>query len=163
MSKYKSQPKILASYWLIIAGVLGVLIYPVHSFVPFNKKIYTPSFILVVGAVSGASLTFFYYIIDVLPTTKPKLARFFEIITKPLLWLGLNPLAIFVLMDLFAIFMILYIKVQGKSLWVQFYNHAFGSWITNQTIGALAFCFFFVVLWTIVAGIMHRFKLYVRL
>ena len=111
MSKYKSQPKILASYWLIIAGVLGVLIYPVHSFVPFNKKIYTPSFILVVGAVSGASLTFFYFIIDVLPTTRPKLARFFEIITKPLLWLGLNPLAIFVLMDLVGIFMILYIKV----------------------------------------------------
>jgi len=163
MSKYKSNPKILISYWLVIAGVLGALIYPVHIFTPFNKKIYTPSFILVVGAVSGASLTFFYYIIDVLPTTKPKLARAIEIITKPLLWLGLNPLAIFVLMDLVAIFMIIYIKVDEKSLWVQFYNNVFGSWITDQTIGALAFCFFFVVLWTIVAGIMHKSKLYVRL
>jgi predicted acyltransferase len=163
MSKHKSNPKLLISYWLIIAAALGVLIYPAHSFTPFNKKIYTPSFILVVGAVSGASLTFFYFIIDVLPTTKPKLARIIEVITRPLLWLGLNPLAIFVLMDLLAIFMILYIKVGGKSLWVQFYNHVFGSWISNQPIGALVFCFFFVVLWTIVAGIMHRFKLYIRL
>jgi predicted acyltransferase len=163
MSKHKSNPKLLISYWLIIAAALGVLIYPAHSFTPFNKKIYTPSFILVVGAVSGASLTFFYFIIDVLPTTKPKLARIIEVITRPLLWLGLNPLAIFVLMDLLAIFMILYIKVDGKSLWVQFYNHVFGSWISNQPIGALVFCFFFVVLWTIVAGIMHRFKLYIRL
>jgi predicted acyltransferase len=163
MSKYKSNPKLLSAYWLIIAGALGVLIYPVHCFTPFNKKIYTPSFILVVGAVSGASLTFFYYIIDVLPNTRPKLARVIEIITKPLLWLGLNPLAIFVLMDLLAIFMILYIKVDEKSLWTQFYNHVFGSWITDQSIGALTFSFFFVVLWTIVAGIMHRFKLYIRL
>jgi predicted acyltransferase len=163
MSKYKENPKQLVSAWLSIAVILGAITYPMYLAFPFNKKLYTPSFILIVGAVSGASLTFFYFLVDILPTIKPKSKRAIEIIFSPLLWLGLNPLAIFVLMDLLGIFFILYIHVDGLNLWSQFFNHVFASWISDDTLSALAFAFFFVVLWTIVAGIMHRFKFYVRL
>lgn len=75
----------------------------------------------------------------------------------------MNPLAIFVLMDLLAIFFILYIKIDGKSLWTQFFNHVFGSWISDDAVSAIVFACFFVILWTAVAGLMHRFKIYVRL
>ncbi len=163
MSKYKENPKRLVFVWFSIALILGAISYPMYLVTPFNKKIYTPSFILVVGAVSGASLTFFYFLIDILPTIRPNSKKIISVVTAPLLWLGLNPLAIFVLMDLLGIFFILYIHIDGVSLWTQFYRNAFGSWISNESVGAVAFAFFFVVLWTLFAGVMHRFKLYVRL
>lgn len=72
MSKYKENPKRLSFIWLSIAIILGALAYPMYLVTPFNKKIYTPAFILVVGAVSGASLTFFYFLVDILPSIKPK-------------------------------------------------------------------------------------------
>ena len=66
-------------------------------------------------------------------------------------------------MDLVGIFFILYIKIDGVSLWSQFFRHVFSSWISNTDISSLLFGLFFVILWTAVAGIMHKFKFYVRL
>ncbi len=96
---------------------------------PFNKQLYTSSFTLIVIAVSGASLTFFYIFVDILPSLYPGMKKCVEIITAPLKWLGLNPLAIFVGMDLLAIFLITYIKIDDKSVWSHFYSKAFHSWI----------------------------------
>lgn len=75
MSKYKENPKKLVTAWLSIAIILGAVTYPMYLLTPFNKKLYTPSFILVVGAVSGACLTFFYFLVDILPTIRPNLKR----------------------------------------------------------------------------------------
>jgi predicted acyltransferase len=163
MSKYKENPRKLVISWLTISFILGAVTYPMYLLTPFNKKLFTPSFILVIGAVTGTALTFFYFIVDILPSIRPKTQKTIEIITSPLLWLGLNPLAIFVLMDLLAIFLILYIKIDGVSMWSQFFRHVFASWILNTDVSSLLFGFFFVLLWTIVAGVMHRFKVYVRL
>ena len=72
MSLYKETPKRLVISWLSIAVILGALTYPMYLLTPFNKKLFTPSFILVVGAVTGAVLTFFYFIVDLLPAKYPK-------------------------------------------------------------------------------------------
>ena len=72
MSLYKETPKRLVISWLSIAVILGALTYPMYLLTPFNKKLFTPSFILVVGAVTGAVLTFFYFIVDILPAKYPK-------------------------------------------------------------------------------------------
>lgn len=72
MSKFKSNPKILIKYWLSIAAIIGAAVYPMSLLFPFNKHTYTPSFILVVGSVSGAALTFFYILVDIIPQGKPK-------------------------------------------------------------------------------------------
>jgi hypothetical protein len=77
--------------------------------------------------------------------------------------MGLNPLAIFVLNNMTGIFFILYIHIDGKNLWTQYFNHAFASWISNTDVSSLLFGFVFVVFWAIVGGIMHKFKFYVRL
>ena len=158
----KNHPKMLVRYWLMLSLLACALAYPMTYLMPFNKKLYSSSFVLIVAAASGAVLTFFYVIVDYVPSIFPG-TKIISKITAPLLWLGLNPLAIFVLMDLVGIFMILYIKIDGKSAWTQFYKNVFASWISNEQVGAAVFACFFVVLWTIVAGIMHRFKLYVRL
>jgi predicted acyltransferase len=163
MGRYKHTPNKLALNWIIIAIIFGALVYPMTLLMPLNKKLYSASFTLIVVAVSGACLTFFYFIVDILPAHVPRAKRIIEIVTAPLKWLGLNPLAIFVLMDVVAIFMIIYIKIDDVSLWTQFFKHVFNSWIEDKAVAATVFACFFLVLWTLVAGLMHRFKIYVRL
>lgn len=163
MGRYKQEPRQLLTIWITISVIAGALVYPMTLVMPLNKKIYSSSFTLIVVAISGASLTFFYALVDLLPNYKPKTKKIIETITSPLLWLGLNPLATFVLMDLVGIFMILYIKIDNVSIWTQFYRHVFASWIDNHQVAATVFACFFLLLWTVVAGVMHRFKLYVRL
>lgn len=163
MSHYKHRPKQLIINWLSLSVLFGILVYPMTLLMPLNKKLYSASFTLIVVAISGASLTFFYLVVDLLPARFPACKKVVEILVSPLKWLGLNPLAIFVLMDLVAIFMIIYIKIDDVSLWSQFFKHAFNSWIENKAVAATVFACFFLLIWTTVAGIMHRFKLYVRL
>jgi predicted acyltransferase len=76
MSKYKETPKKLVILWLSIAVILGALSYPMYLLTPFNKKLFTPSFILVVGGVTAAALTFFYLLVDILPSKCPKAQKF---------------------------------------------------------------------------------------
>ena len=150
-------------HWLGISLAFGAIVYPMTLMMPLNKKIYSGSFTLIVIAISGASLTFFYCLVDLLPAYVPGAKKVVEIVTAPLKWLGLNPLAIFVLMDMVAIFMIIYIKIDDKSVWTRFYEACFKSWISDEAVGATVFACFFWLLWTIVAGVMHRYKLYLRL
>jgi predicted acyltransferase len=131
MGRYKHEPKKLAINWIVLSCIFGVLVYPMTLLMPLNKKLYSASFTLIVVAISGASLTFFYFLVDIVPTLLPSSKKIIETITAPLKWLGLNPLAIFVLMDLVAIFMIIYIKIDDVSIWTQFFRHVFNSWIDD--------------------------------
>lgn len=129
MGRYKHEPLKLVKNWLAISAIFGLLVYPMTLIMPLNKKLYSASFTLIVIAISGACLTFFYCLIDILPTFVPRSLRPIQIMTSPLKWLGLNPLAVFVLMDVVAIIMIIYIKIDEVSLWTLFFRHAFNSWI----------------------------------
>ena len=75
MSTHKGNPKHLIIRWLAISLICGGLVYPSTLWLPFNKQLYTTTFILIVVAVSGASLTFFYLVVDLLPTWKPQFKR----------------------------------------------------------------------------------------
>jgi predicted acyltransferase len=163
MGRYKHEPQKMLTIWITISVIAGALVYPMTLLMPLNKKLYSASFTLIVVAISGAVLSFFYVLVDLWPVNRPRVKRVVGIVTAPLLWLGLNPLAIFVLMDLLAIFMIIYIKIDDVSIWTQFYRHVFASWINDHQVGAIVFACFFLLLWTAVAGLMHRFKFYVRL
>ena len=66
-------------------------------------------------------------------------------------------------MDVLAIFMIIYIKFEGHSVWSLFYKHVFASWISNEEVASTVFACFFLLLWTAVAGLLHKYKLYLRL
>jgi len=131
MGKEKGNPKRLITLWLSISIIAGLLVYPMTWLMPLNKKLYSTSFTLIVVAISGSVLTFLYIIVDLLPSYMPKTKKIIEIVTAPFLWLGLNPLSTFVLMDLLAIFMILYIKIDGKNVWGLFYKFVFRTWISN--------------------------------
>ena len=108
-------------------------------------------------------LTFLTYTVDVLTTKNQTYSRIISVTTKPFVWLGRNPLAIFVLMDLLAIFMIKYIIIDDKSAWSHFYHYAFATWISNKEVASTVFSLFFAILWTIIAAIMFRYNIFIRL
>lgn len=152
-------------FWLAASVLCGCLVYPLMRVMPLNKHIYSASFTLAAIAICGVMVTLFVLLIDMLPLRCPRLAKIVLLVCSPLKWLGLNPLAIFVLMDLVGILMIRYILLgeDGKSLWTLFYETCFANWIENQEIASTVFACFFVVFWVAVAGLMYRFKLFFKL
>ena len=149
--------------WIIASLIMGAVVYPLTILMPLNKKIWSISFVFLTAAVTGLFLTFITYTVDVLTTKNQTYSRIISVTTKPFVWLGRNPLAIFVLMDLLAIFMIKYIIIDDKSAWSHFYHYAFATWISNKEVASTVFSLFFAILWTIIAAIMFRYNIFIRL
>jgi hypothetical protein len=66
-------------------------------------------------------------------------------------------------MDVLAIILIKYIIVDDKSGWSHFYHYVFATWITNKEVASTIFACFFAILWTVVAGVLFRFNIFLRL
>lgn len=120
--------------WIILSIILGAVVYPLTFMMPLNKHLWSTSFVFLTIAVSGLSLAFLTFFIDTLSQRWPGgiYQKIVNIISHPFIWLGRNPLAIFILMDGVAIIMIKYIIIDDKSAWYYFYHYAFKSWIKDK-------------------------------
>jgi predicted acyltransferase len=159
----KNQTNKIMKLWIITSLLLGAMVYPLTLLMPLNKKIWSISFVFLTSAVTGLSLTFVTYFVDILGNKYPRYGNIINKIMSPFVWLGRNPLAIFVLMDALAIILIKYIIIDEKSAWGHFYHYVFASWISNPQVASTIFSIFFVLLWTGVAGLLYRFKIFIRL
>ena len=61
---YKDDQKKLIKTWLAIALLCIIPIYPSSLLFPFNKRLYTTTFLFAVLASSMAILTLFFVLID---------------------------------------------------------------------------------------------------
>lgn len=164
MKDLKMDRRALIRNWLALASFFLLTSGPVQFVMPYNKKLWTTSFALLTVGISGMMLIIMLLIVDVLGSRpNSRLSKFIDIVTRPCLWLGMNPLAIFVLMDLLAILMIFYFKSGDTSLWHAFYTTAFSSWIGNDYWATTVFSLFFAILWTLVAFIMFKLKIFIKL
>lgn len=119
--KYKNQQEKLIKNWLLFAIICLIPIYPCSLFMPFNKRLYTITFLFGVLSTSATSLTLFLLLIDYLPKLNEKSANIIKKITTPLKWAGMNPLAIFIVLQfVFQIFWG-WVKIDNKSLYIVFY------------------------------------------
>src|SRR5690554_4414327 len=94
-------------------------------------------------------------------------------LVRPFIWLGMNPLAIFIAMIFVEIFLLVWIAPPWVtsiyhddtpvSLWTWIFWNGFNSWIGNPHFSSLAVSLFYLVLWTGVAGLMFRYKIFVKL
>ena len=80
-------------YMLIAAAVMAVIAIIWNNYFPINKKMWTSSFVLAVGAYSVGMLAIFYYIIDVRKWQKWTL--FFRVV-------GLNSITIYMAQRIFS-------------------------------------------------------------
>ena len=83
--------------------------------------------------------------------------------TQPLLWMGRNPLIVYFTRKIIKYIMGTYIIINGKSLTDIFYDNAFASWITNKQVCATVFTSFFTIILIIFAGILYKFKIFIKL
>lgn len=108
MMDNKSVKKILCM-WISVSVLCALIAYPLTHLMPLNKKIWSVSFTFLTIGISGLSLVFFAWVVDMVGAAENMLAKVINVITRPLLWLGRNPLAIFILMDALTILLARYI------------------------------------------------------
>lgn len=165
MRDCKNDKKEIVKQWLSWAIFFVLLSLPMSLIMPYNKKLWTSSFAFLTVGICGTMLVVMLGLIDVAGQQGSRFSKCIDICTRPFLWLGMNPLAIFVLMDLTAVLMIRIIFVNdGKeSSWHAFYRVAFSSWISDPYLCSTVFSLFFALVWTIVAFILFRFKIFIKL
>lgn len=81
---------------------------------------------------------------------------------QPLNWLGLNPLAVFILLQLTGDVMDNWIKLdEGRTPFTAFYDVGF-SWM-GAYLGTLVYTCFYGVVLTLAGGVLFKLKIFIRL
>jgi predicted acyltransferase len=154
--------------WSVIFAVLSALL---QILVPYNKKIWSLSFVLVTAGLAGTTLSLCYFFVDIFEW---KGKQILQKLSQPFVWLGMNPIAIFALMIFIEVLLLFtfHVKMDGEktSLWV-FLNtkvrrekkkkkrFEFGSYLLGQLLeswlpsmlASLIFSLFWVVVYTLIA------------
>ena len=137
----KSFAVLITASLLIIGGWL-------LSFgLPFNKRIWSPSYVLITCGMASALLGVLIYLVDM--RKKQKWTTFFHVF-------GINPLALYVLSELLAILF----KRTGTNDVV--YN-AFHSTITHPQTASLLYAISFVLINFLFGYLLYRKKIYIKL
>lgn len=129
---------------------------------PVCKKRWSFSFALITSGISGAALSLCLGLVDILDSPVVK-----DIIIKPFLWLGMNPLFIFVAMIFFDNILMnnihFYVGEKRWSLWGWINEKMFNSWIGNEYVSSLAVSILNLALWMAVAYLLYRKKIFIKL
>ncbi len=142
---------------LLGAGIVSVLAGLVWSiFFPFNKSLWTSSYVLYTSGLATVLLTGFYWLIDV-----KQIQRW----SQPLLWYGVNALAVFVASGLLTKTLI-GMKVttpEGleRSVWNYLYESLFTSWL-GPVNASLAFALMWVVFFGTLLFVLYRKKIIIK-
>jgi predicted acyltransferase len=161
---------------LVLGLVLGV-----SGAIPLNKKIWSLSFTLTTSGMHTLSLLAAYAIIDIYQLAKvtthesgsaPLLPRLLRCIVDPMVWLGVNPIAIFIGMYTWEILALDWVTSMScaqpngpTNLWNCMYWKMFASSQWSQStleFASLYVSFLYLLLWTTVAWAMQRNGIYLK-
>jgi predicted acyltransferase len=131
---------------LIASGAVALALgWAWHPWFPVIKKLWTSSFVLVAAGWSAMLLGVFYWIVDV---------RGWRRWAQPWVWIGLNPITIYILGSL----------IDKRKLAARFTGGDLQQWLNGLTPGtgdllsaAMALSFTFLIAW-----FLHRRKIYLR-
>ncbi|TNV71840.1 hypothetical protein FGO68_gene2358 [Halteria grandinella] len=131
-------------------------------FDPVCKKRWSVSFAFFTSAMSGFALSLCFYVVDIL--NKPFIK---ETLCQPFLWLGMNPLFIFVAMIAFDNLLMNNIRFTFDghkwNLWGFINEKGFASWMGNEYVASLTVSLLNLALWMLVAFILYRKKIFIKL
>lgn len=147
--------------WLIIALLCVIPIYPCSLMLPFNKRLWTTTFLFAVLSTSMTMLTLFFIVIDYSAEVKASFAPRLRKAIQPLMWMGMNPLAIFIVLQILFDIMTNWIDIDGNTPYQLFYDACF-SWMP-PVVGTAVYGLFYAIFYFIVAGILFKYKLFLRL
>lgn len=130
LKKHKSNKQKLLTEWSLIAMSLIIFAYFLSIWVPFNKKVWSFSFIFATCGYSALSQLVLYIIVDLWKNP------IVNTILRPFVWLGSNPLFVYVLMMFICSLLNcnIVITYHGKptSVYQWLSSVMLESWISNQ-------------------------------
>lgn len=125
------------------------------SFMPLNKKLWTTSFALVTSGLAALFLAFISWVVDI--------NQYSRIWTEPFLWVGSNPLFMYVV-PTFITIIILKIKVATNvSLYSWFFRTLFASWIPSAKLASLLFGICWELLFWPAALLMFKKQIFIKI
>lgn len=152
----KREPQERVNEWTMIGQTLVALGYLLSVGVPFNKRLFSPSFVLLTVGMALIVQAFLMYIVDIRKWTR--------LWTFPFISMGMNPLIMFVGMDVLAVLLLRLgpSGTSGSSFWNIFYSNVFATWLPSS-FGSFLCAVVYCILWLLLAMLMHRKKVYIRL
>jgi predicted acyltransferase len=123
-----------------------------NYFFPFNKRLWTSSYVVFTTGIDIAVLSLLFYCIEIRNIKTG--VYFFSV-------MGKNPLFIYVLSNLFLFFLIL--PVANNIIFIDWVNAVFFQRMTPGPIGSLLFSIAFTMLCWSFGCIMDKRKIYIRL
>jgi len=138
---------------LAIAGSLLIIIALFWNyFFPFNKKLWTSSYVLYTSAIDILTISVLFFAIEIKQWKHG--IHFFSV-------LGKNPLFIYVLSNLFLFFFIL--NITPDKIFIDWINEIFFQKIAPGSFGSLLFAVSFTMICWCLAWIMDKKRIYIRL
>ncbi|XP_058740308.1 uncharacterized protein LOC131612556 [Vicia villosa] len=146
--------------WLSMGSVLLIIAIVLHftDAIPINKQLYSLSYVCFTAGAAGIVFSALYILIDVCGIRTPFL--FLE-------WIGMNAMLVFVMaaQGIFAAFVNgWYYEDPNKSLvhWIK--KHVFVNVWNSEKVGTLLYVIFAeITFWGVVAGVLHKLKIYWKL
>lgn len=158
MRQKRNDQRQLLYYWGGFSACLLSVGYFLMIWIPICKKVWSLSFAFVSTGYSGLILTVCYYLIDLQKS---------DVIQKciqPFVWLGRNPLFVFVGMDFLDIVLMDNIHVdKNTSLWQWIFANVFNSWIKQNYVSNLIMSLIMGLLWIFIAYQLFKRNIIIKL
>jgi predicted acyltransferase len=141
---------------LAFAGVAGVAAgYAWHPWFPISKPLWTSSYVLFMAGAACLLLALCWWLIEM---------RGWRLWSRPFLWLGSNAILVYALSTFFGkLGSIVKVPDSGQSIAVQtwIYEHWFAP-LAQEKNASLAFAISYVAVWTLLAWVLYRKKIFVK-
>lgn len=148
----KSETALLSS--LVTCAIAGIALGGIWNlWFPINKKLWTSSYVLFTAGAAMATFALCYWLIDVLGWRKWAM---------PFVWFGLNPLAIYFFSE-FVSHILTHHSLGGVRLKDIVYQHVFGHVFKSPYNNSLLFAGTYLCLFALIAWLMYRSKVFIRL
>jgi predicted acyltransferase len=138
---------------LLVGAAVGLSLGQLWNlWLPINKNLWTSSYVLFTGGFAMAILALCYWLIDV---------RGWKRWAQPFVWFGMNPLAIYFLAGLVGKASVVH-TVGGVRLKTAVYNNVFAHMFASPYMNSVAFAISYVLLFWLVAWVLYRQKIFIR-
>jgi predicted acyltransferase len=138
---------------LLIGAAVGLALGKLwNPWFPINKNLWTSSYVLLAAGFAMAVLAVCYWMVDV---------RGWKRWAQPFLWFGVNPLAIYAFASWLGKASVTH-KIGSSTLKGLVYDNAFAQLTGNPYMNSVAFATSYVLLFWVVAWVLYRRKIFVR-
>jgi predicted acyltransferase len=138
---------------MLMAGVLMIVVAWVWQlWLPFNKKLWTSSYVVYTSAIDLLALGALFYFIEVRDWKWG--VKFFSVFGK-------NPLFIYILSTVMGIFLV--IRMGSGSIFIDWINGAFFQRVAPGAMGALLFSLCYTLICWGIGWVLDKRKIYIRL